>query len=465
MPAFRNLDRRGGCPAHKRLALWLTVSATDGSNYRCPGWLKAISPSVLFGCLPQIAPTVREVSWIVTQGSESATLILNWLEDLYNLLCDGGWLWIGITSDLQTTSATKTRWEWLAQLAVHQGFSCLDRELLEVEGQKYLVLRKVANSKTCWRLRSPETADAESCKSLFKATFGFEMSSDLWNWKYGNEQARSVIAFRQDRLVAHYGCVTRRVCMYGRNVNVLQICDVMVDIPERGILAHKGAFYQVARATQEIFIGFGGNHEFCYGFPNLRANRLGERLNLYAEIERIMELQWTQPALGKRMTNSHAEIMTESNFEAAQINNVWHQMSQQMVDRILVVRNSDYWLDRYVHHPLHKYRILSVRSNTDGLLLGVVVLKVDENECKMIDILAPPENMPILVDHARFEAKVRGLMLKAWITSGCAPMLACESSEVTSTEIVIPLNVHAMRLDMTELVGKWFLMMGDTDFL
>jgi hypothetical protein len=94
------------------------------------------------------------------------------------------------------------------------------------------------------------------------------------------------------------------------------------------------------------------------------------------------------------------------------------------------------------------------------------VLRREAEECKLLDVLAEPRHMGLLVSHARKQAAAWGAsVLRAWVTGNFAHWLAGPDAVRRATDIVIPLNVHA-RLHRTEDVrGCWFLMMGDTDFL
>lgn len=73
----------------------------------------------------------------------------------------------------------------------------------------------------------------------------------------------------------------RRIQGFGRSGMALQICDVMVDPAERGVMAKRGLVSITASTFLETHLEYLG-HDLGYGFPHGRAMQVGERFGLSA---------------------------------------------------------------------------------------------------------------------------------------------------------------------------------------
>lgn len=445
--------------------LWIPPAGV-GNNPKAPEWLLGTAGpgSVVTGS--SLADSGTEpYLWVVAEQWPDSAEALNDLADLAMQIQAGGWLWNRLFPAASDERAGQPRWRWLVDLASRQGFDYRGQQI--TRDAVYLVFRKSESQLgQRWRLRCPTRQDAEGCRGLFLRAFDHGISPELWNWKYAGGRGRATMAMRGDQVIAHYGCVTRRILMRGRETRALQICDVMVDPSERAIMTRTGAFFQVAKAAQESFIGFGTDHELGYGFPNKRHMQLAEKMGLYDEVERLVELEWSVAGYKQGTWGTKAELSDGREMGRLALSRVWERMRLRMKDKILVVRDPDYWQYRYVENPQHDYAVLLVRWCLTGRLIGLAVLRLEAEECKLLDVLAEPRHMGLLVSHARKQAAAWGAtMLKTWVTENSAHWLAGPEAVRRSTDIVIPLNIHA-RLHRTDVVrGRWFLMMGDTDFL
>ena len=447
------------------VVLWIH-SAAVREELEIPEWLlDAAAPGSV------MTRSVLDVSvgnpyvWVVADACPDPVVALNELADLGGQIQSDGWLWIRLFPAANDDRGGRPRWRWLVDLGMRQGFECRGQQV--IQDVAYLVFRKTGKQNQRWILRSPAgEGDHAGCRSLFLRAFDQVISPELWEWKYGSGRGRATMAMRGERVIAHYGCVSRRILMRGQEIRALQICDVMVDPAERAIMTRTGAFFQVARSAQEAFIGFGADHELGYGFPNQRHMRLAETMGLYDEVERLVELEWPTAGRRHRLWTTKAELSDGREMDRRSLAGVWERMRHRMMDQILVVRDADYWQYRYTENPKYDYAMLSVRRCLSNQLIGIVVLRREAEECKLIDVLAEPRHMKLLVSHARRQAAEWGVpVLKAWLTQHCAHWLAGRDAVYRSTDIVIPLNIHA-RVHLTEEVrGRWFLMMGDTDFL
>ncbi|UZR28224.1 GNAT family N-acetyltransferase [Methylococcus mesophilus] len=352
---------------------------------------------------------------------------------------------------------------YLKALAEHSGFSRHAGPIGEGAGPLQVVLAKTAAAR--WRLSEFAPEDLPGCLSLFKETFAGEMSPDLWHWKYGEGRGRAVIARRHGRIVAHYGATSRRIAVNGRTVRGLQVCDVMVAPGERALMTKKGVFFEVASAFLEAYFGYYDEHELAFGFPNHRAMRIAERLGLYGEVGRISEVRWT-PSDQRFRVRYAAALIDVSELEDDLLAMLWSRMAADLPDAALVLRDPAYIRYRYQRHPVHRYEALLVRDRLRGRPQGVAILRRDNDEYKLLDILAPLNNIPMLIDAARIAAAHRSLSaLTAWISAPYARHLVHGGGVATDTDVRIPANVWTDARSVECLKDRWWLMMGDTDFL
>ncbi|QJD31491.1 GNAT family N-acetyltransferase [Methylococcus geothermalis] len=351
---------------------------------------------------------------------------------------------------------------YLRSLAEHHGFRVCDPTCLGFP-RRIVAFRKSGASR--WRLVPLNVTHTEGCLSLFHKVFGTEMSRELWAWKYGDGRGRAMIACRGKEVVAHYGATTRRISFLGQETQALQICDVMVDPKERGVMTRRGVFFQVASAFLESYFGYENDHLLAYGFPNERAMRVAEKLQLYAEVGRVVEIRW--PALPYR---PHVATVLRRLWrvreEERSLGDLWSKMKRDLAAGILVMRDSNYLHYRYFEHPCFDYVVLVVANRLGGRLRGLIVLRRERDECKLVDLVAPLREIPLLIDHARRQVTRWGLpVLTAWVSATYAGFFRSPGVYKTGTEIPIPTNVWTEGPRFEELQDRWWFMMGDTDFL
>ncbi|TRZ70650.1 MAG: GNAT family N-acetyltransferase, partial [Rhodocyclaceae bacterium] len=157
-------------------------------------------------------------------------------------------------------------------------------------GYAFLHFRKLRIPR--WRLEYGGEARSEAIRGLFQEVFGHPMSKELWRWKYSDHRGCSLVTWKDDELVAHYGGMARLVDFFAEPRTVVQIGDVMVHPSEQGVLTKKGSFYLTASAFFELKVGYGREYAASFGFPNERAMRLAQTLGLYGEVDRMVEMTW-----------------------------------------------------------------------------------------------------------------------------------------------------------------------------
>jgi hypothetical protein len=299
--------------------------------------------------------------------------------------------------------------------------------------------------------------------ALFEASFGHALTQAHWDWKYGGHELAGVGAYAQDTLVGFYGGLPRPVMVHGVQSMALQICDVMVQPSERGVLTRQGPFFLSCTTLLEQLMGFGRPFLLGFGFPNLKHLRLAERQGIYAAVDQVVELHWPVPRLlPDWRVRSHAVSLAD---EAA-VNTCWSNMAQAMRSSILGVRDWQHVAKRFLQHPTVAYTVLLVRSRWGGQPLGVVVLRDRGAEgLELMDLIGAPVHFAALVRVALRHAHLLGRSrLLAWVTSSHRHFLDVWGRKSEPLDVWIPANVWSPGPSAAELQGQWWLMGGDTDF-
>ena len=244
------------------------------------------------------------------------------------------------------------------------------------------------------------------------------------------------------------------------------MCDVMVDPRERGVMTKQGAMFLTTATMLELYLGL-QPADLPFGFPSGRHERLGERLGLYAEVGRIAELRW--PALlGRPHLSTRVRHLDRDDHDGNRrlITKLWEAMSRDLNEAILLIRDWDYLVYRYLDHPTHHYDLILVTSRFSGKPLGLLVLRrLDDDTVELLDLIGPLDRIPILVDQARRLAGRWGARsLFGWITRQHVERFATPDVSITDPDVSIPTNVWVDGPAVESLKDRWWLMSGDTEF-
>lgn len=332
----------------------------------------------------------------------------------------------------------------------------------------YVFLYFVKQQLPTWRLQLLGENHIPDMLVLFEQTFGHSMSPAMWQWKYGAGRGHAIGAWREDRLIAHYGGMVRNILYFGQSQTAVQIGDVMVDKAERGTLTKKGPFFLMAATFLERYIGYEKPYLLGFGFPNERAMKVAERLHLYAEVGRMVELEW--PPLTKTPHwQTRLQVIDKANAEQAwvvtAIDQCWRDMSVSLCKGIVGIRDWRYLQNRYLYHPHHQYQVVLVINRFGGKVRGVIVLRHHAEGCEIIDLVSSLGEIPLLVMHAR---RIAGMSnqrrLSCQITENFAASFATTGGTQRALPIRIPTNVWSRGPAAEEIRHQWWLMSGDMDF-
>jgi hypothetical protein len=298
---------------------------------------------------------------------------------------------------------------------------------------------------------------------LFLAAFGHEMLPELWRWKYQGIDTLGTLLRDNGEVVAFYGAMPRAIHLFGSPTTAVQIGDVMVHPEQRGTLSRKGRFFQVATHFLERSVGQNQTFPIAFGFPSERAYRLSVHLGLYDKVGELMQVSW--PALQARPSYKFRMKLLNPINGVIIVNRLWQKMAEALRDQVLGVRDWDYVQHRYLQHPTLDYKLYSVSSRLTGVPIGIIVISILDDSVELVDLIAQPEHISTLVHFLRRLTWSLGKSRAfTWITTQNTSLFANDIGEITATGIIIPHNCWTPGIPANELLDRWWLMPGDTDF-
>jgi SAM-dependent methyltransferase len=337
----------------------------------------------------------------------------------------------------------------------------------------YRLLRLDRTVRPLLRLGAVAQAESPAMRRLFEQVFGQPLTPADWHWKYGDGRGSAVGLWQGDRLLAHYGGITRTIRMDGADVPACQVGDVMV-LPEANAgLARQGAFQQVAATALARSIGWGRRHLLGYGFPNARALRVAQRLGLYEPVDQVLQLEWPAPPAGRWADRLLAtEPVRADALQPGQpvwraLQELWSAMHTALPHALLPVRDPAWIRHRYGRRPGVAYQVYLLRRRLGGQAVGAFVLRLHADHAELMDLIGAARHMPSLVRAARARAGAQGVAwLRLWITASQAHWVddPADPAARIDIDVFVPTCIHTPGPAPDSLRGRWFLTGGDTDF-
>jgi len=326
-----------------------------------------------------------------------------------------------------------------------------------------------ANMKSSrWNITTITENDKVAIRELFNEVFAPEKMSDaLWEWKYGNGRGLGIAAWRDGKMVAHYGGIVRHIRYFGEDKLAVQIADVMVLAKERGFLTRHGAFFLTASIFPEQYVGYDAKTWLGYGFPNERHMKIAEHLDLYARVGKMVQLSWqssaAKPDLWTRIR--HLQPLHHKKNKSI-INKLWMNMANGLKKALVGVRDWNYVKHRYFLHPHKQYEVLLISKRFTNQALAVVVIRRENETCRIMDFIGNPKYLAETIKQIRRMAGVWGMKtVIVWITANFSKVFPQQDAEEHDLEIIIPHTIWSKTVPPAEIEGHWWLMSGDTDFL
>ncbi len=305
-----------------------------------------------------------------------------------------------------------------------------------------------------------ETLQAEDFQQVFERSFKTEFSAALWHWKYGAGRGASVAALRDQQVVAHYGGIRRDILYFGDPDAAVQICDVMVMPEQRSFFSRDSLFFKTASTMLEQYAGYHARHLLGFGFPNMKAMHVAQRLKLYDKTDELVQLKIP---VAQHQTDWYLQFggMDAAVVEAAQ--SLWLSMKEGFTDSIIGVRDSQYLDYRFRQRPGLEYE--SVQIIDGDTLVAIVVLRPHGEHYLIMDILCEPALLGQAFNEISAHTLRQGRPAVFWLSAGQVDRLGIESLCVESLGIHIPCNRWTAGPGADQLQGAWWLTAGDMDFM
>jgi ABC-type polysaccharide/polyol phosphate transport system ATPase subunit len=315
-----------------------------------------------------------------------------------------------------------------------------------------------------WTVREADAvADFENIKRLFQDTFKQPLHEDVWHWKYRYASSPGYMVSEGDEVVGFCGGAPRRGLVKGTPATLAQLGDVMVDRRQRGVLTKTGPFYRSVYGFLTEKIGQGRDFPYGFGFPNRRHLRVGERQNLYAATDRILEAQWPAKAGGMLLT-----AWTGDEQQGPLIDQLWQQMMPHLGDYLVGIRDKEWIRFRFLEKPMDQYQIWFVaRPDQPQTPIGLVVLKdhPESEHMELLDFIGAPQHSHQLLAAAQQLAAQNGRQrIQSWLSGNVYAWLETDEASVEPTEVFVPGNALDNPEHLAESKGNWWLMGGDSDF-
>lgn len=303
---------------------------------------------------------------------------------------------------------------------------------------------------------------AEAFSDVFELSFNVNFDKALWQWKYGQGRGASVAVVKNDRVVGHYGGCARHILYFGAPESAVQICDVMVLPGERGIFSRKGLFFKMAAAMLEQYAGYSAAHLLGFGFPNLKAMHVAERLGLYHKTDELIQLQVPEP-------DPHgADFVTPEPNVARAIQQLaptlWKQMAEGLSGAVVGLRTPDYLDYRYVQRPGQDYRCFRI-CGSDQSCQALALVREHGGEWLVMDLIGQLSTLADAFEALCAYGQQNEMSFKLWITAGQAAHFETARSRRAALGIEIPCNCWSRGPGVEVLAGAWWLTAGDMDFL
>ena len=323
-----------------------------------------------------------------------------------------------------------------------------------------------SSSSPRWQVDEVTEKDAPQVCDLYKQVFKEEMSLPHWRWKYGEGRGAGVVVRSNERVIAHYGGIVRRIRYLGEPSETMQCVDTMVIPGHRGSLTRKGPYYLAATTFLRRYVGYDLPYPVGFGFPNARVMRLGEHLGVQADIGSVVGVSW-QADYSSKLTSAIFDF--ESPGHQRVLSAAWGAMAADLTDRIVIDRDLEYLRYRYREHPRYQYEIHLVMHSNSKIPdnpLGLMVTRVENQRLMLMDLIGATANFPDLIRFGRSLANERGCEdLYGWLTEVDCRYFDNSGLTVHDIGVRIPTSVCSAGPPPAELQDAWFLMTGDTDFL
>jgi len=298
---------------------------------------------------------------------------------------------------------------------------------------------------------------------LFESAFNTPFPSGLIAWKYKQGQGESWIDGNIKNIEFHYGVLWRRAMYFGNERMAAQLVDLMGAKSSRKVSKRNTSFFRLSDFLIRERIPSQIDSDLVYGMPSQRAMRLGKHVGVYSSAGHIYLSRL--PAKRRRFSRyAIKELCAEDSHLKNTAHKLWSRMLQSGQDCVMIMRDADYIVERYVHHPSDKYRFLVCSHRISCAPLGLAVVSRASN-LHIHDIISHFDDMPLLLRSLQDWTAKQGIQELEMLGSKRVKSLFSRiEADSTKMEFEIMANPHMNPNELARIQDRWWFTSGDTDY-
>ena len=320
-----------------------------------------------------------------------------------------------------------------------------------------------------WEVRVLQSSDAPAVCHLFEQVFKQPMSPEQHSWKYRPATSCAVGVFLDGELLGHYGGLGVNISCKGKPARAVQIVDVMVSSAGRQGVRKQSPFFLAGREFLERFIGYDNPYLLGYGFPSDRHMQLAVHMQLYAPVGRMFEISWPLPSPAAKLGLLHKLVRLDlTNLEKFKpaLDTLWQHLRDDLPDFIAVEKDAAFIEWRYLEKPDQHYQLYLLCGRLTDKPLAVMVLKQAADHMLLLDFVGPLRVLPTVLQVAQWQAQqLHFTKLITWCSEKFVRVFATGSASSKPLPITTPANIWTAGPTQEELINRWWLLPGDTDYL
>ena len=322
-------------------------------------------------------------------------------------------------------------------------------------------------------IRYAAQQDAQQLTQLFRDVFQHQVPDTWWHTKYSGETIPGTVAINErQQVIAYYGALARQGIWQGQSLTTAQQADVMVSREHRFSTRKRGVFSRISQLFLYEQLGQQRPFQMAFGFPTVRALKLGVRLGLYQQADAT--LLWTQSNVRKKLGWGWRSKLTPCSDV-----NRWDWVDPlgpfmpQPEEYFWLKKTGIYWQQRFSRHPDKDYQLLRL-THWGRLQAAAIVLPTQEG----LEIL----DMALTSNPARRSTPLQQTLLQAitnaglgmglqhttaWGTESAINCLDRSSSHPRTTTLCGYMALPSDQLDAplsNQIMNRCWMLGGDTDF-
>ena len=302
--------------------------------------------------------------------------------------------------------------------------------------------------------------DERHILSLFRQSFGRELSTQFWTWRFKENPAGFGVidlCWDDDVLAGHYAVSPVAMRINGQEWLTALSGTTMTHPDYRG----QGLFPKLGRSTYARMTQAGMG--MVWGFPNNLSHRGIVRDLKWVDIYELPMLRLTLPS--RRPLPAPHNIVALSEFDA-RFDRLWEQVRDDY--RIITRRDQEHLQWRYVKNPSQSYQILACTDANS--IAGYAVFKQYGEEMQIVDILtrAPTDigvSLVSCVAQVALDQELSSISL--WLNVSHPLHRALEKLGFCNGVPITYFGGLSLQADLQEALvydfHNWYLTMGDSD--